>query len=82
MTKANRTSGVNQIAEGEHGADYQDASDLEMGLNSDTVDGKESPDNKVTTEQRLYSMEDLVEMKDGAGILDFRKNLTKLCRTE
>ena len=46
------------------------------------MEGKESPDNKVTTEQRLHSMEDLVEMKDGAGILDFRKNLTKLCRTE
>ena len=78
MTEANRTSGVHQTDEGEHGADYQDASDLDL----DTVDGKASPDNKVKTEQRPYSMEDLVEMKDGARILDFRKNLTKLCRTE
>ena len=44
--------------------------------------GLGSADNKVTTEQKLHSMEDLVEMKDRSGILDFRKNLTKLCRTE
>ena len=44
--------------------------------------GLGSADNKVTTEQELYSMEDLVEIKDGAGILDFRKKLTNLCRTE
>ena len=44
--------------------------------------GLGSADYKVTTEQRLYSMEDLVEIKDGAGILDFRKKLTNLCRTE
>ena len=44
--------------------------------------GLGSADNKVTTEQKLYSMEDLVELKDGAGILDFRKKLTNLCRTE
>ena len=39
------------------------------------------PKNDEATEQRLYSMEDLVELKDGAGILDFRKKLTNLCRT-
>ena len=44
--------------------------------------GLGSADNKVTTQQELYSMEDLVEIKDGAGILDFRKKLTNLCRTE
>ena len=44
--------------------------------------GLGSADNKVTTEQKLYSMEDLVEIKDGAGILDFRKKLTNLCRAE
>ena len=38
------------------------------------------PQNDETTEQRLYSMEDLVELKDGAGILDFRKKLTNICR--
>ena len=44
--------------------------------------GLGSTDNKVTTEQKLYSMEDLVEIKDGAGILDFRKKLTNLCRAD
>ena len=39
------------------------------------------PKNETSEQQRLYSMEDLVEMKDGAGILNFRKELTNLCRT-
>ena len=38
------------------------------------------PKNKASSEQQLYSMEDLVELKDGAGILDFRKKLINLCR--
>ena len=38
------------------------------------------PKNEAPSEQQLYSMEDLVELKDGAGILDFRKKLTNLCR--
>ena len=39
------------------------------------------PKNKTSSEKQLYSMEDLVELKDGAGILDFRKKLINLCRT-
>ena len=39
------------------------------------------PKNEMLEQQRLYSMEDLVEVKDGAGILNFRKKLTNLCRT-
>ena len=38
------------------------------------------PKNDEATDQRLYSMEDLVELKDVEGILDFRKKLTNLCR--
>ena len=34
---------------------------------------------ELTAEQQLYSMEDIVSMKDGRGILQFRKLLNKLC---
>ena len=43
--------------------------------------GKSKNEATTVTEQRLYSMEDLVELKDGAGILSFRKELINLCRT-
>ena len=43
--------------------------------------GKSKHEATTVTEQRLYSMEDLVELKDGAGILRFRKKLINLCRT-
>ena len=43
--------------------------------------GKSKNEATTVAEQRLYSMEDLVELKDGAGILSFRKELINLCRT-
>ena len=43
--------------------------------------GKSNHEVTTVTGQRLYSMEDLVELKDGAGILRFRKELINLCRT-
>ena len=43
--------------------------------------GKSKNEATTVREQRLYSMEDLVELKDGAGILSFRKELINLCRT-
>ena len=43
--------------------------------------GKSKNEATTVTEKRLYSMEDLVELKDGAGILRFRKELINLCRT-
>ena len=43
--------------------------------------GKSKNEATTVTGQRLYSMEDLVELKDGAGILSFRKELINLCRT-